>query len=1768
MAIDSVGAETLLRQQRTLPRQQQQIHQHHAMTFHSPRDPGGVNTMGEESVMGEDPPIEDDLESDFHTLNYGGSPGPGVVVEGVPPATPTRRQGVAPPPGSINPSLMALLVGLPPPPPPTPPPPPKHHKKRSASVSSKDTQRVSNNKSSTVPQPKPPSPPSPDEEALNRARAFNSHDRQEIVHRKNSTYRMMDPPDSDYENIEHHHRKARNASMVGLNTNEPTPTKGGQENESPGGGVYHDDSLAPTPNNNPAIVAAAGSAFSYPSPQQALRSPLSISTEPTSNNHRGQGNHMPLTINNGVAGSSSTTVATEDTDFTKMQRQREQQAPIRRFRPKTPDRLKNFRPRTPDRLRQLLVNGQHRLRNGDQSSTEGMSHRRPVPVEMRPSRKPPQQNNTRRVWNSSPENISMSMSERSNGDGDHIGSPSFVKKGSNKKGGFLRKIFGGGKKRGDSSRSLPQRGSMDATTVTSDHGRSVYNEDHHMTANHSSPSFQMDSNGDEDDNGAVFFGHDDVSTLTGPTMESIRLRKDPTEENEKVSEPLGRYFNSAMGITTGDSSGNGPSIDPFTAPFFQEPQGVSPMPVVNTLPEKALMVEVPPMHDPLGESPLNSQKNLPIPGLSQPLHDPSPQGFQKDSGFREVSTQDPIGESPLHKHERGPSALVDGTPVAADPPLFIAEMDDVSSDDSLELNPRKKLDVIERASPSTVPRRKVMLPPPSPPSPSPRNQMRKNQKNSALEKQNMLSKQTELHHTAIHSAVLPPSQVIQSAPDVVSSAQAGRTEETDLTLEATAMSEPVEERFESRFLAKARAANPTFPSKRTIAEDKEPQRLPESKFMSKARASQNVTFEKPGGSEERNSSKQKSKKVLSMSTAAKTNAKTMAYLHTLYGEPSPRHVWRQPDLSDDDASPMMKYLANSKSAFFQGQPSPSQSDTPDSRNGYSKSARFADSDTGAVDVDAMYLFSAYSGKFKGRKPNKKQQTATKPAKSSLVSKARVRVAPKPKKELVPVWKQPNRMGRNIDISSDAVHVGYSIRRSNRELAISNGNAKRVVPVKKTKVPKVESYFGPFDNREPKDPIQRAGRRLLAKAAVKIQAEARRYLAQKEAVDRMWALLEIQSYCRRWRAECSMIASKTAASDIQRIYRGSRCRMLYVEKQSAAIEIQRMIRGYLSAVFVYEQVYQIILLQARARGNGVRHMLTHLNTEATRIQSAYRSFLARSYKQTTIASVTMIQALWRAYQIRTCYQFVVVDLIIAQSAVRRWIARCRVQERRLQLQSRAAKTIQARWRGFQAYTDYIFTLVDVLIVQRTARKWFANQRAKRKKSEDAAILIQKHWRRRNAQLNLYIDLMHVIMVQSFARRFLARSIVRSRQSDKLTEDAAAVKIQALWRGFWQFSHFVIQQFEATQIQAAIRGKLARQKFIMKLGCCILIQSAVRVYLSKSKAITGKVDRALAMGEAQRLRENNACKRIQFFWRVVLDCRKEKAAALVIEKFFINVMAEVDKEIQRALAKENTRSSKRGRRQKKKQSDDDTLEQVWLDTVDENHVDVFTLSQSKSLGSSSHHTPRSRSSYESFSPRTNRSGRSKRSDSVHSGVVRHRASSPTMNLVMRHEYEPSVVTRSSRHTKKSAGDLSLDETFEELEGADSTERFFNKILVHTAPSSSSSKHSFFSDDGTNSSQRSRRKSWIPPPASSRSDTSRSLHNASDSFSYRESASARHYQQSPHHERKTSPVNSAKKSTSPRHSKIRVMNAYPEFRGKPRVEDKEMVESEYVGEEFGLI
>jgi len=328
-----------------------------------------------------------------------------------------------------------------------------------------------------------------------------------------------------------------------------------------------------------------------------------------------------------------------------------------------------------------------------------------------------------------------------------------------------------------------------------------------------------------------------------------------------------------------------------------------------------------------------------------------------------------------------------------------------------------------------------------------------------------------------------------------------------------------------------------------------------------------------------------------------------------------------------------------------------------------------------------------------------------------------------------------------------------------------------------------------------------------------------------------------------------------------------------------------------------------------------------------------------------------------------------------------------------------------------------------------------------------------------KLSCYSPNSHVLN-QSVARRFLARRELRCRQKASVAESQASVKIQAAWRGFWKFSQFVIMQFQASKLQALTRGMQCRRICNLRLGSCIMIQAAARRHLAKHSVNAMIVSNIGVKAMAARLRETHACARIQFWWRVVLDCRKEKEAALVIERFFMMVKREVDREIARV---ERKRLAKRNRRREKKEPEDKMLERAWLTTVDENseHTDMSYTSPSM------------------------RSSHSRKKSSRKSKSLSHRSSSPTMGHIMRHETEDensmtySVDSSSSKSYRIStaatprgesmsksalADDLSLEEAYLDASTQHSRLRksSADKYLKMYGVKGRKAPHHFFADD----------------------------------------------------------------------------------------------------------
>jgi hypothetical protein len=889
-----------------------------------------------------------------------------------------------------------------------------------------------------------------------------------------------------------------------------------------------------------------------------------------------------------------------------------------------------------------------------------------------------------------------------------------------------------------------------------------------------------------------FFNHDEMSALSGPSFEALHGRSKsfgPSADDTVLSEPNGEYKNAKVSTKAQDG---GPvpalgstNIDPYTAPFQDAVMG--PLPTPTHLGHLHVQVQHAPSVDPAGASPLQlTTRGRPVAesGFRDPVGE-SPMAWRKV----EVPMNDPVGESPYHA--AGPKTSA-----------FDEEISGDANENQLPPNVAPTPIPSDGGKPDTSNALKVI--------PAEPNTDRATSKatRAALK----LAKASGTDAIKEHLASIPTPTNQDLSNDIVGSTP----------VLSPASDQPAKVNMESKSLA-------------ATMEKAAP---PRQKKADEAKHLQVETELEKAGFRSTSNTPISTKKPLSVTAAAFTNAKAVAYLHRLHGEPSPRHSWHVSKNKQPEPSPVAKAKPLSAKKTEQGSaPSSSRKKAP-SPDEYG-AHNFVESQS-AVEVDELdttaeaptpkrshsahaqppspeelskrkfqktkegTMFSAYKSKFQGRKPSKKNapkpETPSKkrapgfsPTDGDIDSTQQAMVV---STNQAPLVIRPGKM------TGLAVARGFELRRIKRNNNIASGKSERVILTPRQQPTGRNRFkFFPAKESEIKDPIQRAGRRLLSKAAIPIQTTARRYIARRAAIDRMWALIEIQSYIRRWRCETNLQAHIHSIVLIQAAFRGWLGREKAKEMQDSATQIQKVVRGYLAAAHVYDTMYYVVRLQAFMKGCYERKMqvkreeaaraiqryfrgyyarrVSSGSRSAVPIQSLYRGYKARQEYAVACASASMIQSAWRSYSARISFQFQIVDTIIVQSIARRWAACRHVQDlKNLQLFSPASKVqtmwrgytarslyekhlsarrIQVVWRGFQCYTDYIFALVDILVVQRTVRQWLALRKvndlrqenvrkAKALELQKAAIVLQSNWRRHSAQVTLLYSMVHIIIAQ--------------------------------------------------------------------------------------------------------------------------------------------------------------------------------------------------------------------------------------------------------------------------------------------------------------------------------------------------------------------------------------------------------------------------------------
>lgn len=294
----------------------------------------------------------------------------------------------------------------------------------------------------------------------------------------------------------------------------------------------------------------------------------------------------------------------------------------------------------------------------------------------------------------------------------------------------------------------------------------------------------------------------------------------------------------------------------------------------------------------------------------------------------------------------------------------------------------------------------------------------------------------------------------------------------------------------------------------------------------------------------------------------------------------------------------------------------------------------------------------------------------------------------------------------------------------------------------------------------------------------------------------------------------------AARAIQALFRGNRGRVLF-KQHVAARKVQAVWRCILAQEF-YIQSVSAIKIQKHWR-RMIYHAAYKRFFAARQIQNCWRTVLAKEtllcHKAERVAAVA-IQSAWRGYLYYTNYLFSLCDIVKVQSIVRRHQAKKKLKALRVCKANEAAVSIQKSWRGFYAYSCFLITLSEIIRIQSLARKFLERKRILTYR----ATVIQKTWRGHVCFSNYASMRNTTIKVQCQIRRALAqRDFERHMATRKYT---SAVLIQKTWKRHFCRSNYMYIVSDITKVQTEVRRFLA-QKLFYEMWEKHAIQSAVKI-----------------------------------------------------------------------------------------------------------------------------------------------------------------------------------------------------------------------------------------------------------------------------------------------------------------------------------------------------
>ncbi|XP_058887783.1 abnormal spindle-like microcephaly-associated protein homolog isoform X2 [Acipenser ruthenus] len=401
---------------------------------------------------------------------------------------------------------------------------------------------------------------------------------------------------------------------------------------------------------------------------------------------------------------------------------------------------------------------------------------------------------------------------------------------------------------------------------------------------------------------------------------------------------------------------------------------------------------------------------------------------------------------------------------------------------------------------------------------------------------------------------------------------------------------------------------------------------------------------------------------------------------------------------------------------------------------------------------------------------------------------------------------------------------------------------------------------------------------IRKAVSCIQA-AFRAKRERELTNRKRAAQRVQSFLKMCVQRRQFLQQKAAAVVLQSAFRGYRTRVCYRAMRLSAVVIQRWYRAYKVSQkqkAEYQAIKQAaVTVQSAFRGmtartlakqkraaikiQSVLHMAVHrrkfikLWSAAVTLQAHYRAVVTkRKYTSYKTAALTL-QKHYRAHQAkklqRSAYLKTMRSIHLLQATIRGYIARKRIQmlkesavkiqamlrgyiARRLAKKMRAAQKIQAWYKGCITHREYRNTQKAIATVRGCVQTRLIRNRFLM--ICRSVGIIQRRWRETIETRKTHQEFIKIrsaaVKIQAVWRGYSTR-----KRHDK--EQKAACLIQALYRGFVQRKNFQQRQSAALTLQKYVRawqtGKTERLKFERMKNASVSLQACCRGWLVRKR-----------------------------------------------------------------------------------------------------------------------------------------------------------------------------------------------------------------------------------------------------------------------------------------------------------------------------------------------